>query len=57
LLKYNFRKNWIGLSQRSEKIRKKKDTNQLLAISQRFTEYGLSVGRGDSTRVFVEVGF
>mgnify|MGYP003639764347 FL=1 len=58
LLKYNFRKNWIGLSQRSENNQKKnKDTNQLLAISQRFTEYGLSVGRGDSTRVFVEVGF
>ncbi|MFT5252411.1 MAG: hypothetical protein ACI87N_001420, partial [Flavobacteriales bacterium] len=33
------------------------ETNQLLNISQRFSEYGLAVGRGDSTRVYAEVGF
>jgi hypothetical protein len=32
-------------------------TNQLSALSQRFTEYGAFVGRGDSTKVFVELGY
>jgi hypothetical protein len=57
-VKHNFGTNWIGTSQRIEDNQKKnKNTNQLLGISQRFSEYGLSLGRGDSTRVFVEVGF
>jgi hypothetical protein len=56
--KFNFKKNWIGSSQRLEDNQKKnKNTNQLLPISQRFSEFGLSIGRGDSTQVFVEVGF
>ena len=38
----------------SEKI---KATNTFSALSQRFTEYGAFVGRGDSTKVFVELGY
>ena len=34
-----------------------KSTNQFSALSQRFLEYGLFAGRGDSTKVFVELGF
>ena len=57
-IKYNFGANWIGASQRIEDNQKKsKNTNQLLGISQRFSEYGLTLGRGDSTRVYVAVGF
>ena len=57
-VKYNFGANWIGASQRIEDNQKKsKNTNQLLGISQRFSEYGLTLGRGDSTRVYVAVGF
>ena len=58
LIKYNFKKNWVGTSHKLEDNQKKnKATNQLLPISQRFSQYGLSVGRGDSTRVYVELGF
>jgi hypothetical protein len=32
-------------------------TNQLSALSQRFTEYGALVGRGDSTKVYAEIGY
>lgn len=57
-VKYTIGKNWIGLSQRLENNQKRnKETNQLLAISQRFSEYGLSLGRGDSTKVYTEIGF
>lgn len=56
--KYHFKKNWIGsgfnLEDNQEKI---KATNQLSALSQRFSEYGAFVGRGDSTKVFVELGY
>ncbi|MDG2431412.1 hypothetical protein [Flavobacterium sp.] len=56
-VKYNFNSNWISTSQRIEDNQKKsKSTNQLLDISQRFSEYGLAIGRGDSTRVYMEVG-
>ena len=57
-VKYNFGTNWIGASQRIEDNQKKsKNTNQLVDISQRFSEYGLAIGRGDSTRVYVALGF
>jgi len=36
---------------------KNKSTNQLSALSQRFTEYSFFTGRGDSTKVFVELGY
>ena len=55
---YKINKNWIGatlnLEDNSEKI---KATNTFSALSQRFTEYGAFVGRGDSTKVFVELGY
>lgn len=57
-VRYHFDKNWIGGSSRLEDNQEKvKSTNQFLALSQRFSEYGLFAGRGDSTKVFVEMGF
>ncbi|WP_125717772.1 hypothetical protein [Flavobacterium ustbae] len=56
--KYHFGKNWIGGSvQLEDNQEKDKITNQFSALSQRFSEYGVFTGRGDSTKVFVEVGF
>jgi hypothetical protein len=55
---YKLGKNWVGatvnLEDNSEKF---KATNSFSALSQRFLEYGVFVGRGDSTKVFVELGF
>ena len=57
-VRYNFKKNWIGSSLRLENNKEKLiATQQLSALSQRFTEYGAFVGRGDSTKVFVELGY
>lgn len=56
--KYHFGKNWIGGSfQLEDNQEKDKVTNQFSALSQRFSEYGVFVGRGDSTKVFVELGY
>ncbi|MBF4493797.1 hypothetical protein IR010_14710 [Flavobacterium sp. MR2016-29] len=56
--KYHFGKNWIGASLQIEDNQEKdKTTNQFSALSQRFTEYGAFIGRGDSTKVFTEIGF
>lgn len=56
--KYHFGKNWIGGSfQLEDNQEKDKVTNQFSALSQRFSEYGFFTGRGDSTKVFVEIGF
>ena len=57
-VKYNFKKNWVGTSLRLEDNQEKnKVTNKFSALSQRFLEYGLFAGRGDSTKVFVELGY
>ena len=57
-VRYNFKKNWIGSSLRLENNKERiVATQQLSSLSQRFTEYGAFVGRGDSTKVFVEVGY
>ena len=57
-IRYNFKKNWIGSSMRLEDNQEKnKSTNQFSALSQRFYEYGFLTGRGDSTKVFVELGY
>lgn len=57
-IRYHFKKNWIGISQRLEDNQEKnKSTNQFLALSQRFSEYGVFTGRGDSTKVFVELSY
>lgn len=56
--KYHFGKNWVGGSiQIEDNQEKDKTTNQFSALSQRFSEYGVFVGRGDSTKVFVELGY
>lgn len=56
--KYHFGKNWVGGSVQIEDNQEKdKVTNQFSALSQRFSEYGVFVGRGDSTKVFVELGY
>ncbi|NDP26758.1 MAG: hypothetical protein GZ087_04930 [Flavobacterium sp.] len=57
-VKYYFTKNWIGTSLKIEDNEEKnKATNQYSALSQRFLEYGFFAGRGDSTKVFVELGY
>lgn len=56
--KYHFTKNWVGGSFRHENNQEKdKTTGQLSNLSQRFSEVGAFVGRGDSTKVFVELGY
>jgi len=56
--RYHFGKNWVGASLNLENNKEKLvATNQLSALSQRFTEYGAFVGRGDSTKVYVELGY
>lgn len=56
--KYNFKKNWIGSSFRLEDNQEKLvASNQLSTLSQRFSEVGAFIGRGDSTRVYAEMGY
>jgi len=56
--KYHFGKNWVGGSVQIEDNQEKdKVTNEFSTLSQRFSEYGVFVGRGDSTKVFVELGY
>jgi hypothetical protein len=56
--KYHFRKNWVGGSFRHENNQEKEKASGLLTnLSQRFSEFGAFFGRGDSTKVFVEVGY
>jgi hypothetical protein len=58
LAKYHFSKNWVGGSVRLEDNQEKiKATGQYTALSQRFSEVGAFVGRGDSTKVYVELGY
>lgn len=56
--RYHFGKNWVGgtfsLEDNEEKI---KETNEFSASSQRFNEFGFFTGRGDSTKVYVELGY
>lgn len=56
--KYHFKKNYVGGSFRNENSKEFLSQTQLLSnISQRFTEYGNFIGRGDSTKVFTEIGY
>lgn len=58
IAKQHFGKNWAGATLRLEDNRERlKETGQLSALSQRFTEFGAFVGRGDSTKVYAEVGY
>jgi hypothetical protein len=57
-LRYHFKKNWVGSSWRLEDNQEKnKTTQQFTGSSQKFSEYGVFAGRGDSTKVFVELQF
>lgn len=57
-VKHSFSKNWVGGSFRTENNKEELvATKQFTALSQRFTEYGTFVGRGDSTKVYMEVGY
>ena len=57
-IRYHFNKNWIGGSLKLEDNQEKnKSTNQFAALSQKFYEYGFFTGRGDSTKIFVELGY
>lgn len=56
--RYHFQKNWVGGTLRLENNQEKtKTTNAFSALSQKFTEYGAFIGRGDSTKVYVELGY
>ncbi|MFV5690408.1 hypothetical protein ACM55K_00125 [Flavobacterium sp. LT1R49] len=56
--RFHFNTNWIGTHLRLEDNQETfKTTNQFSALSQRFTEYSFFTGRGDSTKVFVELGY
>ncbi|AMO20840.1 hypothetical protein [Flavobacterium columnare] len=56
-LKYKFHKNWVGVNQRLEENQERvKSTFRLTNLSQRFTEWGTFIGRGDSTKVYAETG-
>ncbi len=58
LAKLHVWRNWIGAVLRHEDNRQKsKETGELSLLSQRFTEVGGFIGRGDSTRVYVELGY
>ena len=56
--RYHFGKNWVGGSIRLEDNQERIKPNKAFStLSQRFFEYGAFVGRGDSTKVYVELGY
>ncbi len=57
-VKYHYKKNWAGLTLRLEDNQERiKSTNLFSSLSQKFTEFGGFIGRGDSTKVFMELGY
>lgn len=57
-VKYHLKKNWVGTSFRMEDNRERLKANGILSpLTQRFLEYGALLGRGDSTKVYVETGY
>ena len=57
-MRFHHKKNWIGTTFRTENNTEKDNTSlRFSALSQRFKEYGIFTGRGDSTKVFVELGY
>ncbi len=58
IAKYHYKKNWIGASFRAEDNQEKLvQTNQLTLLSQKYSEFGNCIGRGDSTKVYAEVSY
>src|SRR5690554_1978241 len=56
--RYHFDRNWVGASLRLEDNSERLKENNLLSnLSQRFIEYGGFVGRGDSTKVYLQLGY
>jgi hypothetical protein len=50
-MRFHFKKtDWLQPSIRRQP-RESKTTNQFSALSQKFTEYGIFSGRGDSTKI------
>ncbi len=57
-VRYNFNQNWAGATARFEDNREiLKTNNQLSSLTQKFKEYGLLLGRGDSTKVYTQIGY
>ncbi|MBK0371090.1 hypothetical protein [Flavobacterium agrisoli] len=57
-LQYQWNKNWISSKIRNEDNQQKNNITQTVTpLSQRFSEYSFFAGRGDSTKVFVELGY
>jgi hypothetical protein len=55
---YNFNKAWIGTKIAIEDNEQKdKITNELTPLSQKYSSYEVFTGIGDSTIVFVEIGY
>ena len=55
---YNYKKGWTGTAISLEDNEQYlNSTNELTPLSQRFTSYEVFTGIGDSTKVFVEIGF
>ncbi|HEX8562798.1 MAG TPA: hypothetical protein VF676_07455 [Flavobacterium sp.] len=55
---YHFKKNWVGTTLRLEDNQQRiKQTGLLSTLSQRFNEVGAFAGRGDSTKVYMEIGY
>jgi len=55
---FNFKKQWIGTKLAMEDNEQRlKSNDSLTNLSQRFTSYEVFTGIGDSTKVFVEVGY
>ncbi|MFK7783444.1 hypothetical protein [Psychroserpens sp.] len=55
---YNFKKQWVGVKLAMEDNEQRlKSNDSLTNLSQRFKSYEAFTGIGDSTKVFVEVGY
>ncbi|WP_348797498.1 hypothetical protein [Flavobacterium adhaerens] len=58
LINYHHKKNWVGGSFRYEDNQEKNKITKLHSLlSQRFSEYGIFAGHGDSTKVYVQLGY
>ena len=57
-LKYSYKKGWSGVKFSTEHNKKKDvELNQLDPVSQKFQAYEVFTGVGDSTKVFVKLGY
>ena len=56
--KYHFKKNYVGANFRYENNKEIANETKILSnFSQRFSEFGNFIGRGDSTKVYTEMGY